>query len=83
MDAQPDADVGHARRFPTVVVAFAAKDTSDKSPLQPLVSLRAGQSAERVRIFGVGFSCHCERSEAIPIEVRTSMGIAASLCSSQ
>jgi hypothetical protein len=27
--------------------------------------------------------CHCERSEAIPIVVRTSMGIAASLRSSQ
>jgi hypothetical protein len=31
----------------------------------------------------LGFLCHCERREAISIEVRTAMEIAASLRSSQ
>ena len=36
------------------------------------------------RVFSrLGFRCHCERSEAIPIQLRTTMEIAASLCSSQ
>ena len=39
------------------------------------------QSDELVR--GLGSACHCERSEAIPIMLRTAMEIAASLHSSQ
>jgi hypothetical protein len=76
MHALPDADVGHARRFPTVVVAFDAKVTSDKSPLQPLATLWAVQSAERVRISPLRRDC--ERSEAISNPLRVAMEIAAS-----